>query len=287
VKAALFPGQGIEARLVADALQANHPKLTAAREMLGYDLALRVTQIAQRPRAILPTYVAQPAIFVAGVIAFEQADGENFDYVAGHSLGEYTALVVAGSIPFDHGLQLVIARGGAMHRASLRRAGGMAAVMGLSIEEAEAICDATGVVIANDNSPNQVVLSGPEGALSEAAALVRERGGRALRLPLAGAFHSSYMQPATDELRRALDRVAIRSAAVPVVSNVSAGPYRAPGEIRRLLLRQLTHKVRFRESVAYLASRGVRDFVDFGPGNVVGRLAETTARHETEVAVRA
>ena len=289
MRAGLFPGQGLDPPIVSAALSDDHALLKRANEVLGYDLARRVEQVARRSRPILPTDLGQPAIFVAGIISFTDAceRGEQLDYLAGHSLGEYTALVAGGGIRFEAGLKLVAARGTLMKRASARGTGGMAAALNLSLEDAESVSTESGVVLANDNSPGQVVLSGPEESLSRAAVLVRELGGRSVRLPVNGAFHSNEMQSAALELAMVLDETEIRSPAIPVLSNVSAAPYRAPGEIRKLLVSQLTGRVRFRQSVSWLVECGVTEFIDLGPGRIVGRLADATVRHVNEMRAHA
>jgi malonyl CoA-acyl carrier protein transacylase len=276
----LFPGQGIEAKVVLGALDATHPKVVRASELLGYDLVRRVEQVARRVRGVLPTSLAQPAIFVAGLTSFEAAvsAGERFDCLAGHSLGEYTALVAGDSIPFGHGLKLVAARGEAMQRATVSHSGGMAAVLGLDLERITDIADGVDLTVANDNSPKQVVLSGDTEALALAAKAVSALGGRCVLLPVEGAFHSAAMDPAVDDLADALSSIDVRNPSIPVVSNITARPYRAPGEIRKLLVEQLTHRVRFRESLLYLEERGVTEFVDLGPGDIVRRLARATVR---------
>lgn len=286
MKAALFPGQGIAPKVVLDALDGSHPMVREASDMLGFDIVRRVEQVARRPRGILPTSVAQPAIFVAGLTAHERAIalGTTFDYVLGHSLGEYTALAAAKAISFRHGLALVAARGKAMEKAAARSSGGMAAVIGLDLARVEAIAAAHGLVVANDNSPGQVVVSGTVEALTAAAALVRAESGRSVLLPVEGAFHSPDMSEAADALATSLFTIEIRSPAIPVISNVTARPYRAPGEVRRLLEQQLTGRVRFRESLLYLAEMGVRDVVDLGPGDVVGRIARATMEQPLESA---
>jgi [acyl-carrier-protein] S-malonyltransferase len=168
-----------------------------------------------------------------------------------------------------------------MQRASSITNGCMAAVMGLATDQIETVARDTGVTFANDNSPTQGVISGTDAALAEAATRVRELGGRTVLLPVDGAYHSGAMEPAIADLEETLERTDIRSPNTPVLSNISAQPYRAPGEIRKLLLLQLTSKVRFRESISWLIANGVDDFVDLGPGRIVGRLAQATARsHE-------
>ena len=284
MRAALFPGQGIDAKLVLQALESRDPLTLQASEILGFDLVRRVEQIARRPRGVIPTSVAQPAILVAGLISFRKAveRGNTFNFILGHSLGEYTALVAAEAISFRHGLALVTTRGKVMEKAAARSSGGMAAVLGLDLERVEAIASVHGVMVANDNSPRQVVVSGERDALAKTAAAVRDEGGRSVLLPVEGAFHSEAMLPAADALARSLFTIEIRSPAIPVVSNVSARPYRAPGEVRRLLEHQLTGRVRFRECLLHLASCGVTEFVDLGPGEVVGRLARATVETALE-----
>lgn len=278
MRAALFPGQGIEATEVLRALDHQHPRVLDASEALGFDLVRRIEQVTRRARGVMPTTLAQPGILVAGVIAHENAleRGESFDYLLGHSLGEYTALVAGGAIPFGHGVKLIATRADAMHRAARLCSGGMAAVLRLDLQTVERIAADNDLVIANDNSPTQSVLSGPSRSLADAAGAVREVGGRSILLSVEGPFHSPTMAPAVKELDSALMAIEVRNPSVPVISNVTARPYRAPGEIRKLLVAQLTGRVRFRESLLYLAHRGVTDFVDLGPGEVVGRLARAT-----------
>jgi [acyl-carrier-protein] S-malonyltransferase len=275
VRAGLFPGQGVDAATVHAALR-DGPLLERAGAVLGLDLRAAVERCLDRARPTLPTDLAQPALFVAGLTAHaSHLDG--FDVYAGHSIGEYTALAAAGALTPDDGLRLVCLRGRAMKEAAQTAPGGMAAIKGLTPAELEDLCRRSGTVIANDNSPAQLVIGGPDDALAEAARLVRSAGGRALLLAVEGAFHTPAMAPATGALSDALDHTPIRMPRVPVVSNLTARPYRAPGEIRKMLVRQLTERVRFRESVEWMAASGVTDFVDLGPGRVAGKLAAATA----------
>lgn len=277
MRAGLFPGQGIDARTIAAGLVTDHPLGDRANEVLGMDVARRVRDLSRRS-ATVPTSLAQPAIFLAGMISYAEArrDGITFDHFAGHSLGEYTALVAADAIPFEHGLRLVEARGRAMEAAAGMSSGGMSAVLGLDLGTAEHIAETHGLTLANDNAPGQVVLSGDPERLKQAARAVREAGGRTVLLPVTGAFHSTAMTPAVADLADALASAEVRCPRVPVISNMSARPYRAPGEIRKLLLAQLTGRVRFREAIEHLIRNGVRDFLDLGPGSVAGNLAATT-----------
>jgi [acyl-carrier-protein] S-malonyltransferase len=274
----LFPGQGIPARTVAQVWPESHPVLEAADDILGYDLKRKTSIASRRAKAALPTSLAQPAIFVAGIISFQAAesDGKSYESFAGHSLGEYTALVAAGAMSFESGLEAVMARGEAMHEASRSTPGQMAAILGLDFERALEIADETNVVLANDNAPGQVVLSGGEDGLARAAQLVSGAGGRAVLLDVAGPFHTLAMAPAAPALRDVLARVEISVPSVPVVSNVTAAPYESVEQIRSLLVRQLTDRVRFRESLEWLWGRGARNFEDLGPGRVVAGLAQRT-----------
>lgn len=280
MKAGLFPGQGVPARLVLDALPRGDADVEQANELLGYDLHARVSVAARREGAPLPTKLAQPAIFVASIRSWRRAAGEGmtFNAFAGHSLGEYGALVAGGAMSFPHALCAVAVRGEAMERAAKASPGGMVALLGLDLERALEVARRAGCVVANDNAPGQVVLSGDEGALASAGAAARDAGGRAVLLEVSGAFHSGAVAEAQTALRHALDHVDIRSPQVPVVSNITARAYRAPGEIRRLLVDQVVDRVSWRESMEWLWHEGVRDVHDFGPGQVVAGLAERTFR---------
>jgi malonyl CoA-acyl carrier protein transacylase len=277
-RVALFPGQGIPARTVLESLPEGHELMGRANEILGYELPKRVEIAARRKGAVIPTALAQPAIFVASLIGHERAvgDGASFDAIVGHSLGEYPALVAGGAMSFEAALTVVQVRGDAMEKAARIAPGGMIAVLGLGEDDVEGVRVTADLSVANDNAPGQVVLSGPEERLTVAAGLAKSLGGRSVLLQVPGPFHTSAMAPAVKELEDALDRVEVRSPRLPVVSNVSARPYKAPGEIRKLLVLQLVHRVRFRECLEWVWSRGVRDYVDVGPGDVAAGLAHRT-----------
>lgn len=259
-----------------DALSPEEPLVEEAATVLRYDIRRRV-EIAARDGAF-PTDLAQPAIFVASMISWKRAlqAEQSFDYLAGHSLGEYAALVAARALSFEAGLRVVTAKANAMHAAARRTPGGMIAVLGLDLVTVEQIAHRDGVAIANDNAPGQVVLSGSDERLANAAASARAAGGRSILLGVGGPYHSGAMEPAIPQLRAALERVEIRLPQVPIVANATARPYRAPGEIRKLLVSQLTGRVRFRESLQWLWERGVRHYDDLGPGQVVAGLAKRT-----------
>ena len=272
----LFPGQGVPVRTVLAALSPEHSLVKKASEVLCYDLHKQVEQIAKRERSVMPTSLAQPAIFTASVAAWHERADEQFDFFLGHSVGEYAALVAGGSMSFEQALCVVQVRGAAMQKAALEANGGMVALIDLTLDEVEAIADATGTVVANDNSPAQVVLAGDHDALVDAATQTRERGGRAVRLDVTGPFHTPEVASAATPLRDALEHISIRSPSVPVISNVSTAAYRAPGEIRKLLIEQLTSRVRFREALERLWLSGANEFHDFGPGRIIAGLAART-----------
>jgi [acyl-carrier-protein] S-malonyltransferase len=278
MKLGLFPGQGVPAPAVLEALPADDPAMAIASDVLGYDLHKKVKGATTSRKAALPTWLAQPAIYVGGYLAYERARaaGERFDLFAGHSMGEYTALAAAGAFTFEQGLRLIHIRGLAMQRAAQLTPGGMVAVLKLDALQAESIADRCGISVANHNAPTQTVLSGRDPGLAEASRLVREEGGRAVLLGVTGPFHTEAMKPATEPLTHSLVYTRVRTPRVPVISNVTALPYRAPGEIRRLLVEQLTSPVRFRQSLEWAWEQGVRDFHDFGPGAVAAGLAEQT-----------
>jgi len=282
MRAGLFPGQGIPAKTVLESLPESHALLASASELLGYDLFKRVEVAARRKGASLPTAVAQPAIFVAGMISFSydsfSYDSAGWDFFCGHSLGEYTALTAAGAFSFEDALAIVHIRAEGMERAGRVAPGSMVAVLGLDLEQVSDIAQRTGVVIANDNSPGQVVLAGPESALASAATEVRAAGARSVLLDVSGAFHTPAMAPASPALAHALQAAEIRTPEVPVVSNVLARPYSDPTEVKELLVAQLTRPVRFRESIEWLVEQDVEDFTDFGPGRIVAGLAQKSRR---------
>ena len=278
MRAGLFPGQGIPAGTVLEGLPEGDSLVTEAQMTLGYPLRRRVKITARRKGALLATELAQPAIFVASVRAWREADA-HFDFYAGHSLGEYSALVAGGALSFTDALEIVSVRGEAMNAASKNAPGSMVAVLGMGVDAAADIAERAGVQVANDNAPDQVVLAGPEAGLEKAAALVSEAGARSVLLEVSGPFHTEGVAAAADDLRQVLTSVDVRQPEVPVISNVTGRPYGSPNEIKELLVTQLTHPVRWRESVEFLWSQGARDFVDFGPGKVVAGLASRITRN--------
>lgn len=272
MRLALFPGQGIPAPVVADALPAGDQMVLRASEVLGYDLRKKVAAHARRQQ--LPTSLAQPAIAVAGLIAHR--DSGEFDVYLGHSVGEYTALIAAGAIGFDAGISVLQVRGRAMQRAAQFHPGGMLAVMGLDESQVSDIAVRTGSFVANHNAPLQTVLAGGSQSLAAASAQINRAGGRAVLLPVSGPFHSPAMSSASGPLEEALSRTEVRMPRAFVLSNLSARPYRSPGEVRKLLVQQVASPIQFERSLCWAFNRGFRDFVDLGPGAIVGGLARKT-----------
>ena len=289
MKAGLWPGQGIPARTVLEGLPPGHGLLRGTKEILGYDLRRRVEIAGRRKGALLPTALAQPAIFVAGIISWHDRGDTGCAWLAGHSVGEYAALVAGGALTVEDALRIVQTRADAMEAASKSADTGMAAVLGLGLEQVAAIAGQAGVAVANDNAPGQVVVAGDQSALTEAATLVRAARGRSILLETAGAFHTDVMSSAEAPLRRALRDAEIREPSIPVISNVTARPYSGSDAIRDLLGRQLTSRVRWRESLEWMWAEGAREFEDFGPGQVAAGMAARTFKslESSEIAVNA
>jgi [acyl-carrier-protein] S-malonyltransferase len=226
---------------------------------------------------------AQPAIMANAVATFRVSGiaVDKADFVAGHSLGEYSALCAAGSFDVPTAARLLRLRGQGMQRAVPVGEGAMAALLGASVEIARAVADAAAqgevCVVANDNDPSQVVISGHRGAVERALEIAKEKGAkRAVLLPVSAPFHSPLMEPAAREMERALAEVEIDEPAVPLYANVTAAAVEDPAEIRRLLVEQVTGMVRWRESVAAMAEAGVEHFVEFG-GKVLGPMVKRIA----------
>jgi len=244
------------------------------------DLLETVTEVVGEDpfeRVVDGTQFAQPAIFCASLAGWEALRRPLGDLMAGHSLGELGALVAAGSLTERDGLELVALRGRLMQRAGERAGdGGMIALLGAgAADQAQELADAHGLSVANDNSPQQIVLSGARTGLSGATAVARERGLRALELDVTGAFHSPMMAAATHEFQAALAEVAVEEPRVPVLSAVTAEPF---DDVRLRLLEGLTHPVRWRETLLALHGLGAERFVEVGPGRVLTGLAKRTLR---------
>jgi [acyl-carrier-protein] S-malonyltransferase len=278
----MFPGQGAQAVGMGEELARSVPAAREAYEeandALGYDLAsLCFEGPAERLTA---TDVCQPAILATSVAAWRaaRAQGLEGDLVMGHSLGEYSALVAAGSIGFADALRLVAERGAAMQAAGEARPGTMAALLGMEDEEAEELCAEAGDVWpANYNCPGQVVASGTVEGVERLVRLVGKRGGRAARLSVGGAFHSPLMAPAAARLQPALAAWDPVEPAPPFLSTTTAAP-EPVGRLREVLLSQLTAPVRFGPAVSAALRMGAERFVELGPGRVLSGLVRRVRR---------
>jgi [acyl-carrier-protein] S-malonyltransferase len=274
----IFPGQGSQHVAMGKDLYAAYPvareTFDAANEALGFDLAAICFEGPEEK--LRETRYTQVAILVHSVAVWRILDAEGIvpALVAGHSVGEYAALVASGSLVFADALKVVKARGKAMFEAGVEQPGAMAAIMGMPEENLGAFLEearGAGVIEpANYNSPVQIVVSGDVAAVERAVETARSHGAkRAVRLNVSGAFHSPLMRAAQEKLSSTLATVSFGQAAVPVVSNVGAVAVTEPGEIADLLEKQLTSPVLWHQSMNYMADRGISSFVEVGPGNVL------------------
>jgi [acyl-carrier-protein] S-malonyltransferase len=278
----VFPGQASQQIGMGRAMAERYPSAAAvfveARKVLGWDVAQVCFEGPEEE--LRRTAVAQPALLTASIacLAPLREAGHRPDLVAGHSLGEYTALVAANALTLAEGVRLVGRRGELMEAAAREAPGGMAAVLGLETEAVEALCAEAGVTLANRNAPGQAVISGPTEALERATALARERGARrVVPLNVSGAFHSPCMATAATAMRAEIEAADLRPADVPVIANVTAAPVRQPEEIRAALIDQLTGGVRWEESIRRAVAMGLVTLVEIGPGNVLTGLARRIA----------
>jgi malonyl CoA-acyl carrier protein transacylase len=267
--ALLFPGQGSHAEGMEEPYR-GHPLLERGLELLGHDPFERLSE---------GTRYQQPALFLCSIAAWDEwretADDEDeARAAAGHSLGEYAALVATGALEFDDAVRLVDERAAAMADAGELHPGGMVAMLGGDARDVRALAERLALVVANDNAPGQLVLSGPLDAVLAAEDVAREEtGARARRLDVTGAFHSSLMEPAAERLRAALEATPIAQPKIPVYSNGSAAPF---VDVRRELAENLLRPVRWRETLLAMRTAGIERFVELGPGAVLTGLVKRT-----------
>lgn len=291
-RAFIFPGQGSQAigmgQELADAEPAARAVFDEVDDALGQPLS--ALMFGGDMAELTLTENAQPALMAVSLAVVRvledkigQALGDLATFVAGHSLGEYSALAAAGALALPDTARLLKLRGQAMQRAVPVGKGAMAALLGLDLATVKEVADeAAGAEVcaaANDNAPGQVVISGDKPAVERAVALAAERGGRrSVILPVSAPFHCSLMQPAAATMAEALADIAISRPAVPVVCNVTAQAVDDPDDIRRLLVEQITGAVRWRESVEFMRDRGVDSFVELGAGKVLSGLVRRIDR---------
>jgi [acyl-carrier-protein] S-malonyltransferase len=289
--AVLFPGQGSQAPGMADPWAghaAGRAVLEAASDALGRDIVAG----ARDEAALATTSFVQPALLACGVAAWEtlRAEGlEDVVGVAGHSLGEFAALVACGAMDLADALALVLIRGEAMQRASETRPGAMAALLGVDASAGEALCaEVRGddvLVVANENSPAQVVASGDLAAIERLEALAKERKVRAVRLPVAGAFHSELMRPAHAPVLEALAGMDLRDPRVPIAENVTGELVTGAARLRELIGEQVVSPVRWDTGVRALAAAGATGFLEAGVGDVLTKLMKRIAPDAQALAV--
>ena len=275
-KAYVFPGQGAQYSGMGKKLYENNAEARAMFESANEILGFRITDImfGGTDEELKQTKVTQPAVFLHSVILAKVLGVEPIA-VAGHSLGEFSALVVAGALSFEDGLQLVAKRAMAMQRACEVEQGTMAAVLRLSDETIEEVCEGVeGVVVAaNYNCPGQLVISGAVAAVTEACEKLKAAGARrALILPVGGAFHSPLMEPARKELAEAIEAADFKTPICPIYQDVDALPHTSPDEIKANLIAQLTAPVRWTQIVERMTADGIADYVELGPGAVLQGL---------------
>ena len=281
MRAYVFPGQGAQFVGMGKDLYENSELARQYFEKANNILGFRITDLMFEgtPEDLKQTKVTQPAVFLHSVIS-ALVLGNDFqpDMVAGHSLGEFSALVAAKSLSFKSGLELVAKRAIAMQEACDLEESTMAAVLGLEDEVVEEVCDSIKdevVVAANYNCPGQLVISGSVAGIERAIELLKERGAkRALRLPVSGAFHSSFMQPAGEELEAAIMATEFTTPICPVYQNVNAYPQTNPESIKENLIAQLTAPVRWTQTVKNMITDGATEFYELGPGNVLKGLVK-------------
>ncbi len=277
MKALVFPGQGSQSVGMGKELYSARKDvkdlMDSANDILGFDILS--IMFDGTDEELKRTEVTQPAIFIHSVAALKAVNGQGAEMVAGHSLGEFSALVANGVLSFEDGLKLVAQRAGAMQEACNANPSSMAAILGLEDAKVEKICaQVDGIVVpANYNCPGQLVISGETQAVEKACELMKEAGAkRALLLPVNGAFHSPLMQPAQEKLAAAIENTKFRKATIPVYQNITTTAVSDPEEIKQNLIKQLTGPVKWTQSVQNMIKDGAQTFIEVGPGKTLQGL---------------
>ncbi len=283
MKALVFPGQGAQypgmGKSLFEASSLARSMFATANEILGFEIDKIMMEGSEED--LMRTSVTQPAVYIHSVIAAKVHEViDEAAMTAGHSLGEFSALVAAGAMSFEDGLRLVSIRAKAMQKACDMEDSTMAAILGLEDEQVEAICDQVpGVVAANYNTLGQLVISGSRAGIAQAIELAQAAGAkRALELSVNGAFHSPFMEPARLELAAGIEHTTFQDARIPVFQNVTAQPHTAAVEIQANLLLQLTAPVRWTQTIQHMLTSGATSFIEVGPGKVLSGLIKKVDR---------
>ncbi|MQG17760.1 MAG: ACP S-malonyltransferase [SAR202 cluster bacterium] len=286
----VFPGQGCQVVGMGKDLSDNFTLakqiFQEADDTLGYKLSDLMFNGPDKD--LEDTSCSQPAIMAVSVACWKvlnQAMGDmklKVQCSAGHSLGEYTSLVISGVISYSDGLRLVQERGRLMHDASVVRPGSMAAVIGLNEQEVETVCRQSGAEMANINSNDQIVISGDSEHVAEAVQIASDMGARkVITLPVSGAFHSSLMEYASDGLSKILDEIDFNDSEVPIIANSTGLPIKSANEIKEELLKGLCSCVQWKDSIQYMVNSGVSNFIEFGPSRVLSSLIKRINKEVT------
>lgn len=287
----IFPGQGSQRVGIGRELYDSSPQAKAVLEEADSVLGFPLTQLCfEGPEEVLrQTCNAQPAILAVSVAylrASPELEGKTPAFVAGHSLGEYTALVAAQVLDFADALYLARERGRLMQEAGEENPGGMVAILGLEEALVNEVCQSTGTHVANMNCPGQIVISGATQDVARAAELAKARGARsAMPLQVSGAFHTPLMQPAAEGMALAISKITFRDPVVPIIANTSAEPITHAEAIKAELLNQLCHCVQWHRSVQRMIAGGVSTFVEIGPGQVLTGLIRRIAKEAEVISV--
>ena len=290
----VFPGQGSQWVGMGHDLYVNLPEAKAVFEEADSILGFALSGLCfEGPEDVLrQTVNAQPAIMTVSVAYLrtnpQLQDRPQPSFLAGHSLGEYTALVAAGTLSFADALRLARERGRLMQEAGNQTSGGMLAVIGLDEATVQSVCQATGTEIANINCPGQIAISGPSQVLDKAAQLAKEKGAqRVIPLPVSGAFHSRLMRPAADGMAQAVSNLQFQDAVIPIVANTTAQPMTSGNALKAELLSQLCHSVLWQKSVEWMIKEGALEFVEIGPGQVLTGLIKRISKEAKAISTEA